>query len=238
MKLQTLTFLLLFTIVASLSASAQRIMGAVSAGMNLTQVDGDEKYGFHKVGFNGGPSVIIPFGKDRKWSVTMELLFSQLGSKARSEYAENDSIKDSTGYYDGYKLYLDYVQVPIIVHFTDKKVVAGGIGFQYGQLVGAKEYEDYNDSRGFYRTETNIKSPYTRSDFQILADVRIRLYKRLWLNGRYSYSIFPIRTREFTNPIYHDTWTRKQYNNVITFRLTYIFNEELPSKNKKGKKQD
>ena len=217
---------------------SQRILGAFSAGMNLSQVDGDEKYGFKKVGANLGPSVIIPFGKDKKWSVTMELLFSQLGSRQKEQYS-NDTIADTTTseYYDGYKLKLTYVQIPVMVHFKDKNFIAGGVGFAYGQLVGAQEWEDYNDSRGFFKTETNLNNPYTLSDLQVLVDIRMRLYQRLWFNLRYSYSCFPIRTRDFENPVYHDVETRKQYNNVITLRLTYIFNEVINKKTGETKKQ-
>ena len=220
----------------SLNVYSQKILGAVSAGMNLSQVDGDEKYGFKKVGLNVGPSVIIPFGKNKKWSVTMELLFSQIGSRQKEQYI-NDSIVDSTtvGYYDGYKLQLSYVQIPVMVHFKDRNIIAGGIGLLYGQLVGAKEYEDYNDSRGLFRTETNLRSPYAMSDLQAIVDIRLRLYQKLWFNIRYSYSVFPIRTRDYVNPIYQTVETRKQYNNVISMRLTYIFNEEIPRKEKNKK---
>jgi hypothetical protein len=226
---------LLFFLI-SYDGYSQRILGAVSAGMNLSQVDGDEKYGFKKVGLNIGPSVIIPFGKDKKWSVTMELLFSQLGSRQKEQYI-NDSIVDTTTseYYDGYKVKLTYVQIPVMVHFKDKNIIAGGVGLLYGQLVGAQEWEDYNDLRGFFKTGTNLRSPYTMSDLQAIADVRLRLYQRLWFNFRYSYTIFPIRTRDFENPVYHTVETRKQYNNVITLRLTYIFNEEILRN--KGKKK-
>lgn len=226
--------LLITVITGSEKSQAQRILGAINAGINLSQVDGDEKYGFKKVGLNVGPSVIIPFGKNKKWSVTMELLFSQLGSNQKSEYS-GDTIVDTAkgGYYDGYKLKLTYVQVPLLVHFTDKRIISAGAGFLYGQLVDVKEWEDYNDARGLFRTETNLQGPYTLSDLQAIADVRIRLWKRLWMNVRYSYSMLPIRTREFVNPYTHDTWTRKQYNNVITMRLVYIFNEEIPAKAKK-----
>ena len=235
--------LFIFIVSASLILTertfSQHILGAVSAGVNLSQVDGDEVYGFKKVGFNGGPSVIIPFGKDKKWSVTIELLYSQLGSRQKSVYGASDTIRDSTraGFYDGYRLSLNYVQVPVIVHFTDKRFIAGGLGFQYGQLVGVTEYEDYNDLRGFVRSKTTLQGPYTRSDLQALADVRIRVYRGFWFNVRYSYSILPIRTREFVNPFFGNTWLRQQYNNVITFRFTYIFNDILPDKNKKSKEQ-
>lgn len=227
-----LFFSLLFLVFISCNAYSQRILGALSAGMNLSQVDGDEKYGFKKAGLNIGPSVIIPFGKNKKWSVTMELLFSQLGSRQKEQYS-NDTIADTTTseYYDGYKLKLNYVQVPVMVHFKDKNIIAGGVGFSYGQLVGAQEWEDYNDSRGFFKVETTtLRSPYTMSDLQVIADIRLRLYQRLWFNFRYSYSIFWIRTRNFENPVYHDIETRHQYNNVISLRLTYIFNEVISKK--------
>lgn len=229
-------FVVSFSMILSEQSFSQHILGAVSAGINLSQVDGDEVYGYKKVGFNGGPSVIIPFGKDKKWSVTLELLFSQQGSRQKSVYPVSNTI-DSTraGFYDGYRLSLNYVQIPVIVHFTDKRFLAGGLGFQYGQLVGVTEYEDYNDNRGFARSTTTLQGPYTRADIQALADVRIRIYRGFWSNIRYSYSILPIRTREFVNPFFGNTWLRKQYNNVISLRLVYIFNDILPDKNKKSK---
>jgi len=229
-------FIFSFSLILSERSFSQHILGAVSAGINLSQVDGDEVYGFKKVGFNGGPSVIIPFGKDKKWSVTLELLFSQLGSRQKSVYPVSNTIDSArAGFYDGYRLSLNYVQIPMIVHFTDKRFLAGGLGFQYGQLVGVTEYEDYNDNRGFARSTTTLQGPYTRADIQALADVRIRIYRGFWFNVRYSYSILPIRTREFVNPFFGNTWLRKQYNNVISLRLVYIFNDILPGKNKKSK---
>lgn len=239
MKLRILLFLVItsFSIFLSQHCWSQHILGAVNAGINLSQVDGDEVYGFNRVGFNGGPSVIIPFGKDKKWSVTLELLYSQLGSRQRSEYGITDSIirKDAGKFYDGYRLSLNYVQIPVIVHFTDKRIIAGGLGFLYGQLVGVTEYEDYNDPQGFVRTNTTLTGSYTLSDIQVLADVRVRLVQKLWINARYSYSMFSIRHREFENPFFHNTWTREQYNNVITLRLTYIFNDILPDNKRKLK---
>jgi len=198
---------------------SQRFLGALSAGINLTQVDGDEVYGFKKVGFNGGPSIIMPFGKNGKWSVTMEILFAMDGAYQKSA---DTVIPDSTrpASYNGYKLNLNYIQVPILVHFTDKKIIAGGVGFAYGQLVGVAEWEN-----GHRIENTTLQGPYTMSDFQVMADVRLRIWKRLWLNARYSYSLIPIRTRDFENYTQTQVWTRKQYNNVITLRLTYIFND-------------
>ena len=237
MKIKSTFLFLLTTILLFISGHlvAQHFLGAVSAGMNLTQVDGDEVFGYKKAGFTGGPSIIFPFGKNKKWSVTMELLYSQLGSRQKPQLPASDTIKDSTRIYDGYRLSLNYVQIPVLVHFTDKRIIAGGLGFQYGQLVGVTEYENWDDKRGFVRTSTTLSGPYSQVDLEALADVRVRIWQKFWLNVRYSYSILPIRTREFIGKYYGNTWTRKQYNNVITLRVVYIFNDILPDKYKKKK---
>ena len=99
--------------------------------------------------------------------------------------------------------------------------------------MGVTEYEDYNDNKGFVRIKGY--KPIHTGRYQALADVRIRIYRGFWFNVRYSYSILPIRTREFVNPFFGNTWLRKQYNNVISLRLVYIFNDILPDKNKKSK---
>ncbi|MBL7137406.1 MAG: PorT family protein [Bacteroidales bacterium] len=218
--LLSLLVLLSFLFPGTGNLYSQRILGALSAGINLSQVDGDEVYGFKKVGFNGGPSIIIPFGKKQRWSVTMELLFSMNGSyqKGGTDTVQPDPNQPAS--YSGYKLNLNYIQIPVMVHFTDKKIIAGGLGFAYGQLVGVKEWEN-----GVRIDTTTLQGPYTLADFQVLADVRLRIWKRLWANVRYSYSLVPIRTRYFENITGKQVWTRKQHNNVITFRLTYIFND-------------
>lgn len=230
-KFTILLFLSGLFIFSGTNAFSQRFLGAVSAGMNLSQVDGDEVYGFKKVGLNLGPSVIIPFGKNQKWSFTLEILLSQQGSYQKGETI--DTVPDTTGIasYTGYKLKLTYVQVPFLFHFTDKKVIAVGAGFAYGQLVDVKEWEDG------IRTTTNLRSPYNLSDFQVVADLKIRLWKKLWGDVRYSYSLVPIRSREFID-YKGDVWMRKQYNNVITLRLTYVFNDPyIKIRTEKGKKQ-
>ncbi len=201
----------LLTLFFSETGYAQRIIGGASLGINLTQVDGDEYYGFHQAGINVGPSVYIPFGKKRKWAVGFELLFTQKGSYHKGS-------TDTTTY----RLRLSYAEIPVLVTFTDKKIIAAGAGFSYGQLVGASETEFGK------RTETSAQGPFTSGDISVLGQVQFRIYQRLWLDLRYQYSMVKIRTKEFvnTNTIPVQSWTRDQYNNVITVRLSYYFNQE------------
>jgi hypothetical protein len=182
--------------------------------MNLSQVDGDEVYGFKKIGLNIGAGVMIPFDKKGKWDVSIEALYSQKGANQKRQYT--DSI--ITG---EYRVNLNYVEIPVLVMFTDKDFISAGAGFSWGRLVGAREWE-----HGVLIESTTASSgTYSKNDFCILADFRIRIYKGLKFNLRYAYSLVKIRTRKFEN-LAGNTWTREQYNNVISFRLIYVFNEK------------
>lgn len=79
---------------------------------------------------------------------------------------------------------------------------------------------------------------YRAHDFSICADMRVRIWEGLHAELRYQYSLRPIRTRMF----YEDAnltianQIRLQYNNTITLRLVYIFNEHRSKANKEGMK--
>ncbi|MCX6267686.1 MAG: porin family protein [Bacteroidetes bacterium] len=214
-----LSSLLFIVCICATSVKAQRFLGAVSLGMNLTQVDGDEFFGFYKVGLNVGPMINVPLGKNRNWSVSMELLYSQKGSK-------HNGSSDSTSY----KLVQDYAEVPVLVHFTDKKLISGGVGFSYGQLVNYKETKNnVYDSIYFYQTGLS------NHEISVIADLQIRLFSKLWANLRYQYSLFSNRTVLVKDPFAYPRTevTRYQYNNVVSIRLTWVFNQEKISKSPK-----
>jgi len=217
-KFFLLPLLLLLMLSFVKPASAQRFLGGISVGANFTQVDGDQFYGFRHVGLNFGPMAILPFGKKKQWSVSMELLYSQKGS-----YHKGNT--DTTYYH----LNLNYIDIPVMVHFTDKEVISAGVGFCYGQLVGKKE-STLPDS---IMVPNSNFLPY---DLSVLGEVSLRLWNRLWINVRYQYSMISLRTVTYKDPYNQlNTWERKEYNNLITVRLTYIFNQELRGKPKKPK---
>ncbi len=217
MKLELTSYLfLLASLFMAQHTYAQRIKGVVIGGANITQVDGDEIYGFNKVGLNMGLAAIMPFGKG--FSVSIETLYSQKGANQKDQYKTEDSLGNIlTG---AYKLQLNYLEVPILFHYTDQDRITIGGGFSYSGLVSLKEFE--HNQR--VETTTLASGVYSNSDISVVADLRFRLYKRLKFNIRYSYSMIKIRTREFDDFL-GNTWMRDQYNNVFTLRLYYVFNE-------------
>lgn len=223
MKLK-LTLLILFIAVIALPVSfAQRIMGAAIVGVNATQVDGDEVYGFHKFGLNTGLAAIVPFGNN--WSVSLETIYNQKG--AHQKKRANDSLDGS------YDLKLNYLEVPFLIQYTDKDIVTIGTGMSWGRLVDISEQRNGYDMPG-----TTIESGiYRSSDLNLLFDIKFRLIDRLRFNVRYAYSLRPIATREVIDSKTGKPNIRDQYNNLFTFRLYYVFNEQLSRRNRNQSSQ-
>lgn len=224
MKIKLLLLLVAGTLslLVSRTADAQRIRGALIVGVNATQVDGDEVFGYHKFGLNAGAAAIVPITGN--WSVSLENIYSEKGAHQRPRFI--DSLDGS------YDLKINYLDVPVLVQYTDKEIVTFGLGASWGGMV--KIWEQRNNIE---MTSTTLTSGiYKRSDINLLLDVRFRLIQKLHFNVRYAYSIRPIATREVPDSKTGYPNIRNQYNGMFTFRLYYIFNERLGEKSKKSKK--
>ncbi len=192
---------------------AQVFKAQIIAGTNISQVDGDEVYGYKRWGGNAGLGVIFPISKNKKWMISTELLYSQKGSQQSKTAVDTFE----TGW--KYRLFLDYLEVPVMIHLEDKETWTFGLGLSWARMINVKEY--MNGDRVQSTTITN--NPYKRDDFNILVDVRFRIWQQLKFNFRYAYSLVPIRE----NVVYQKVdKIRNQYNNLLTFRLIYIINEK------------
>lgn len=199
---------------------AQRIMGAVIGGVNASQVDGDEAYGYHKFGLNVGAAAIVPIGGN--WSVSLETLYNEKGSHQRARYL--DSLDGS------YDLRLNYLDIPILLHYTDKDIVTFGAGISYGRLFNV-----YEQRNRIHQSHVTLNSGiYKPSDLNLIFDVRFRLVKRLHFDTRYAYSMSKIATRLVEDSKTGNPNIRYQYNGMFTFRLIYIFNEKLSERVRTG----
>ena len=219
--------LLIFILGTSNKSNAQIIKGQAILGFNLTQVEGDEVHGFKKPGLQIGAGALVPFG--RKWDVGLEVLFNQKGAREGQQYIDTIQGEVLTG---EYKLRLNYVEVPVLVHFTDKDFITIGAGFSWGRLVGVKEWEHGN----LVESTTVENGPYSKNDFNYIVDLRIKIFGPLKFGIRYQNSMVPIRTREFED-MAGNKWTRDQYNKVLTFKLVYIFGEQQSSTNREQSSQ-
>jgi hypothetical protein len=211
----------------------KQIKGVLIGGFNLSQVDGDEVYGFNKFGINAGFGGILPLG--HRFSLSVEVLYNEKGSFRKYAPSPVDTLENPY-----YSLKLNYLTAPIMIHFEDRSTWTFGLGFSWSRMVGFKELE-FNKAQEWNRPDITYK---TKNDFSIIADLRFRIWKHLKLNAQYSYSLARIRARYYDpDPPNIEPWSRNQYNNVITVRLLYYLNEKyLPErvtfkKNKKSKEK-
>ena len=87
---------------------------------------------------------------------------------------------------------------------------------------------------------------YRPHDFNICADMRVRIWEGFHAELRYEYSLVPIRTRLFykdaNETILKTDDSRvqplqRQYNNTITLRMVYLFNEHRSKATKEASKK-
>ena len=275
-RLRIVVLLLASLVAAPTLLHAQIIKGEVFLGGNITQVDGDECYGFKKFGFHGGAGALVPITSFM--DVGLEVLFNQKGAYKR------DAITSNSTFPYAYNLRLNYAEIPIMIYLTDKDRVSVGLGVSYGRLVGLTELRDgepfdyegvgigVGDGQLHWRenadnlpdigkiTDINelneivVKAfpdvtyisekvansnTYRPNDFSICADLRFRIWEGIHAELRYQYSLRPIRYRMF----YEDSslilanQIRTQYNNSITLRVVYLFNEHRSKANKEASKK-
>ena len=211
---RVLTYITVFTILAivfSGHVNAQRIKGTLIAGGSLTQVEGDEIKGWSQFGFTGGVGAIVPFGQN--WGINIETLFTQKGSFQKSQFP-NDSLTDE------YRLRLNYFEVPLYISYTDKDVLSFGAGGYFGRLTSAREQEHSGNQIPYIDSVD-----FDKNDIGFLVDFKVRIWNHLHINVRYTQSLGSIRERTFYPRYTGDPFTRKQYNQVISLRFVYIFNE-------------
>lgn len=222
----------------------QRFIGTAIAGINCTQVDGDEVYGFRKVGFVGGASVMLALDNKQQWFATLELLYSQKGSKSKQYFDTTayapvmfQDVDRSYPFQSNVKchLKLDYVEVPVIFHYEDPRTgCAFGVGASWGRLINAQE--TYN---GFRRYTSINSNTYSKNEWSVIGEVKFRIYKGLKINFRYQYTFIPIRKITFVTLRTNGSVMsedRNQYHNMFSIRLSYSFNERYKLNGKTDKK--
>ncbi len=203
-----------FVIMLPFYIYSQKIRGGLITGFNMTMVDGDQLYGYKKIGLNVGLISVVPLAKN--FSLNIETIYNQKGSYQRPRF--DDSLNGA------YNLKLNYLEVPFYLQYQDNYGGAnGGLGLSWGRLVSFSEAE--HQKKIPWTKET---FPYDKSDWNILADVSFNIKKGWKFNMRYFYSLKYIRIRTFRTGV-----VRKQYNTGFTFRIIYIIKEPQKDESKK-----
>jgi hypothetical protein len=188
--------------------------GGIVAGGNFSQVDGDYFAGYHKIAFNGGGIVYTHFSK--RVALSMELLYSQKGSKSNLPQV---SPGDPFITIIKYGINLNYLELPVMINYFDKRKSHIGVGVAYSRLIKSKETVQVQDTTGKITSpDFNQTYPFQADAFDFIAGADLHLWQGLFLNIRFQYSLIPIRT-DIPPPAYARA---EQYNNMWVVRLMYL----------------
>jgi Outer membrane protein beta-barrel domain len=185
--------------------------GGLILGVNFSQVDGDTYFGYHKVGVQLGGVVYVHFTK--VFGASVELLYSQKGSRGES-VVESPAIGT---YVSKYFMNVNYAEIPLTFHAVIHTIDVEA-GVSYGLLVSSKEW---------VQTDQPVvidpdKNRFNTSDIDYVFGIGRRVYKKLFANIRYQYSVTSMRPPERI-PIGFGFNNNGQFNNLFNFRLMYYF---------------
>ena len=182
----------------------------VAIGINASQIDGDNFSGFHKAGLNAG---IISYIKLKpKLYGNIELLYSAKGARDVKEY--NSPQVGTVPVI--YTAKLNYVEIPLLLHYQAQDRIHAGVGLSYSRLFSAKEAIDEVIPNSINRREPNFK----QEDINLLLSIAYQLSGNLFARARYQYSLTTIRDAAQI-PI--EFGTPAQFNNLFALQFFLLF---------------
>ena len=187
---------------------SQRFNGGVLLGGNVSQVDGDDLEGYHKLGFQAGAFVSLRLSKHSSFQMEME--YFQKGSRKASN-------PDSGSGDHSNLIRIHYIEIPILYQYTFAKRVQAEIGPAADILLGSLEESD-----GQVSPSTVPFRPVTLSG---ILGIACYITPNLKLGFRFNYSLLSIRQPTDTPPSSYRyiLFEKGQYNNVLSLTLSWDF---------------
>jgi hypothetical protein len=179
----------------------------LTAGVSPSQIHGDSYSGFNKIGGMGGLGVESVFSE--KASMNLSFLFIQKGARKN----QNPSKGDYTAYY----LNLNYLEVPILLTYTQQKFMFD-VGVSAAYLINYYEADQNMVYTGIY--------PFQKFDYSVKVGLGVNLSPKWFVNLRSSNSFITIRPNRIKQGIYYNniiarTFNKGYYNNILEFTVGY-----------------
>jgi hypothetical protein len=201
-----LSFLLILVLPAT-ALLAQKFNGGVYLGGDVSQVDGDDNEGYHKVGYLAGGFVSLRVSPHS--SFQMEIGYIQKGSRI------GDTTSNSS---NTYLMRFHYLEVPLLYQYTFAKRFSAEAGPAMDILLGSLE-----ESNGIETQSTIPLRPVTLCGIIGVAGF---ITDHLKLSFRFNYSLLSIRDLSgHTAPASYRyiLFEKGQFNNVLSLSLMYYF---------------
>lgn len=213
-------FITILTIFITAKINAQSFYGGITIGTTLSQVDGDDYGGFHKISPLGGFFVRNTY--NNKWGTSLSIEYKRKGSKAVT--------KDKYGYVvKYYAINLDYIELPVMVNYKLEK-------FKIPSLIDYSFTNDFiiefglsaaylikgSDDFGHGPALPTGSRVFTKYEIANHFGLNYYLNEHCCVNTRFSYTFpfLPIRK----HPGGQVYWfNRGQYNHNLSFAIKYEF---------------
>lgn len=210
----TLLFLLNVCLV-----SGQSFYGGITAGATMSQVDGDNYGGYHKISPLGG--VYVRNTLNNNWGASAGIEYKRKGSR---EVQKNDY--GHVVFF--YEMNLDYIEVPIMLNYKLDKIGIPGLfkhsfkndlllefGLSYAYLIKGTE----DDGTGIIPQEGR---PFRKYEIANHFAINYYLSNHWIVYSRFSYTFIFLPVREHTGG--QVFWlNRGQYNHNLSFAIKYEF---------------
>jgi hypothetical protein len=193
----------IFLVFGTIFCKAQFFYGGVRAGLNGSQVSGDQLSGFDKFGLHGG--LYAGVNLNQKSRLQIEMLYVQKGSRQNA--------KPDKGIDRSYLLRLNYIELPLIFIWRGNSYFEIEGGLSYGALMSNTDVE--RDENG----PMHGMSPFKKYEISVQLGFNYLLNENLRVNFRLNNSILPVR--EHTGGATYRL-NRGQYNTVLMLGMSYL----------------
>ncbi len=214
----TKIFTILTLTVISLNVFSQSFYGGINIGTIISQIDGDNYGGYHKIAPLGGIFVRNTFNEN--WGLYAGLEYKRKGSREAQKNEYHEIIRL-------YNLSLDYIELPILFSKNINQVGIPGLfnyniksdlkfdfGFSYSYLIKSKE-----EINGSIDPLAKVFNNYEIANH---IGLNYRLNEHMFVCWRFSYTFIFIPIRE--HPGGQVYWfNRGQYNHNQSFSIKYEF---------------
>ncbi|MCB9284833.1 MAG: PorT family protein [Lewinellaceae bacterium] len=208
MKRNGMTFLvLIFVLGLAPILSAQPRFGAgIVAGINASQIQGDDSAGYNRLGVRAGFRGIVHLSE--KSDFGLDLLYSMRGSTTEL-VPNNNSLR--------YVIHLDYIEVPVWISYKDWLSpdgyyrLQGFAGLSYGRLFNTRVVdviilEDEQDN-------------FAKNDLSITLGAAYHLSRRFSLGVNYTRSVVPLYdNRKFLNNVGLPRYKQRLWGYFLSFQ--------------------
>lgn len=203
-------FLLIFFAATSLTAQ-QRFGAGIVAGINASQIQGDDSAGYNRLGVRAGVRGIARLTEKTEFG--LDLLYSQRGSS--SELVPNNNFLI-------YVIHLDYIEVPVWYSFKDWLApdgyyrVQGYVGLTYGRLFNSRVKE--------IAVLEDEQVNFAQNDLSVSLGAAFRTSRRFSLGLNYNRSVVPLyNNRKHLNNVGLPRYKYSLWGYFLSFQGVYEF---------------